>query len=241
MTYQEYNALTDYEKQVFLQRIVKTTAYKIRNFEPISRFEIFNPLPDGYTRLEYIESTGTQYIDTGLKWKYGYSINLDFTSINNKGNYCLFGASNGSAYNNGEVSCFWYDGRFDRVVPTSNTDSVNGTFNSYLSNTRYTLTYDNNITKAITKEDIYSLQNNVYNNYVGNNSIWLFSTHRTGNPYCAIFKLHGEKMFNENNQLIQYLIPSKRISDSVSGLYDIVTNTFLTNAGTGVFIAGPEV
>ena len=31
-------------------------------------------LPDGYTLLRYIESTGTQYIDTGLSLPYGWRI-----------------------------------------------------------------------------------------------------------------------------------------------------------------------
>ena len=34
-------------------------------------------LPSGYTELEYIESTGTQYIDTGLKGNLNTKVEID--------------------------------------------------------------------------------------------------------------------------------------------------------------------
>lgn len=45
----------------------------------------------------------------------------------------------------------------------------------------------------------------------------------------------------ETGVLTMRLIPVRRISDSVLGLYDVVTDTLLTNAGTGSFIAGANV
>ena len=41
--------------------------------------------------------------------------------------------------------------------------------------------------------------------------------------------------------LVRNFIPAKRNSDNVLGLYDLVNNVFYTNAGSGTFIAGPEV
>lgn len=45
--------------------------------------EMLPTLPEGYRRVEYLESTGTQWIDTGFTPKIGDAINLDF-SINEK-------------------------------------------------------------------------------------------------------------------------------------------------------------
>jgi hypothetical protein len=42
----------------------------------------------------------------------------------------------------------------------------------------------------------------------------------------------------DNNILVRDFIPARRNSDGVLGMYDTVTNTFFTNAGTGEFIAG---
>jgi hypothetical protein len=45
----------------------------------------------------------------------------------------------------------------------------------------------------------------------------------------------------ENGNLIKSLIPARRISDNILGLYDIINNQFYTNAGSGEFIAGPTL
>ena len=43
---------------------------------------MLNSLPDTYTQLEYIESTGTQYIDTGVNAdnKLKLDMDMEFTS-----------------------------------------------------------------------------------------------------------------------------------------------------------------
>ncbi|MBQ6011811.1 MAG: hypothetical protein IJL23_01695, partial [Alphaproteobacteria bacterium] len=43
----------------------------------------------------------------------------------------------------------------------------------------------------------------------------------------------------ENDSLKRNFIPARRNSDNVVGMYDTVSKTFFTNAGTGSFVAGP--
>lgn len=45
----------------------------------------------------------------------------------------------------------------------------------------------------------------------------------------------------ENNVVSANLIPCYRKSDNEAGMYDTVSGTFLTNAGTGEFAVGPDV
>ena len=52
-------------------------------------------------------------------------------------------------------------------------------------------------------------------------------------------KIYDFKL-KENNLIILDLIPSKRKSDNVIGMYDLVSRQFFTNAGTGTFTAGHE-
>lgn len=47
-------------------------------------------------------------------------------------------------------------------------------------------------------------------------------------------------VFTRRGQVIQYLIPVRRKSDNELGMYDTVSGTFFTNAGTGSFTAGSE-
>lgn len=46
---------------------------------------------------------------------------------------------------------------------------------------------------------------------------------------------------SQGNEIIREYIPCYRKSDGVIGLYEKYTNTFLENAGTGTFTAGPEI
>jgi hypothetical protein len=67
-------------------------------------------LPEGYTELEYLESTGTQYIDTGVVGKNNIRAETDviFTSIPNDG--CLLGSRTG----NNRIYLFYiYPGKFN--------------------------------------------------------------------------------------------------------------------------------
>ena len=51
-----------------------------------------NILPDGYVQLEYIQSSGTQYIDTGFKPNQDTRVTMDFQLLNENGWRVLFGA-----------------------------------------------------------------------------------------------------------------------------------------------------
>ena len=60
-------------------------------------------LPSGYTRLEYIESTGTQYIDTGVVPDANTKVECDFLA---KTLDCgVFGAR--IDYNSNAFTLFW--------------------------------------------------------------------------------------------------------------------------------------
>ncbi|MCQ2568016.1 MAG: hypothetical protein MJ163_00245 [Alphaproteobacteria bacterium] len=66
----------------------------------------------------------------------------------------------------------------------------------------------------------------------------LFAIHATGTTtlYHSRTKIYEYKMWR-NGILTQHMIPVKRDS----GMYDTVSKTFFTNAGTGTFTEGPVV
>ena len=196
-------------------------------------------LPAGYTELEYIESTGTQWIDTGIKWRYGYSLEMAFTAIQTGPNTAIFGASNGAAYNNGEVALFFQRDGYDVIWPT--TDSMTSTFQhfgTFALNTKYVARYNNS---GITIGQ-NTLEFSVYSGYVCERNLFLFAANRgEAKKYPSQVKIHSTQIWDNNNTLVRNMIPAKRNSDNAIGMYDTVSGTFFTNAGTGDFIAGPEV
>jgi len=65
-----------------------------------------------------------------------------------------------------------------------------------------------------------------------------------GNEIASIIKFPlsmGATKIYQARDLVGDFIPARRNSDGVLGMYDTVTQTFLTNGGTGDFIAGPVV
>ncbi len=193
----------------------------------------------GFTQLEYIQSTGTQWIDTGIKWRYGYSLEIAFTPVATGVNTALFGASNGSAYNSGEVSLFFQRDGYDVIWPTtSSAVSEFKHFSTFTTNTRYVAQYNNS--GIIIGQD--TLGFSVYSGYVGERNIFLFATNRgEANSYPSKLKIHSTRIWNNNGELVRNFVPVKRNSDGAIGMYDTVTKTFFANAGTGTFTAGPNV
>ncbi len=61
----------------------------------------------------------------------------------------------------------------------------------------------------------------------------------TASSWSAEEKLQLVQLYDSNDVLLFNGIPARRISDSAVGMYDTVSGTFFTNAGTGTFVAGP--
>lgn len=206
------------------------------NIYNTKKLELF--LPDEYEELEYIQSTGTQYIDTLKKWGEIDCIEIEMESIGTNGNYAIFGASNGNAYSKGETAFFWNAGKYDTVIPTSNTAGLYYKFGTYDANTKYHIKYDKEqtIVTNLSNNDEYKQQNtNFFTNFTGNRNIALFASNRTsGYVVPGAFKLRMAKFLNESS-VVSYFIPSKRKSDNVIGMYDMISRQFFTNSGTGSF------
>ncbi|MBO7509428.1 MAG: InlB B-repeat-containing protein [Alphaproteobacteria bacterium] len=189
-----------------------------------------------YTPIEYIESTGIQYIDTGELLNANSKIETKF-SCNASGNYAVFGAGNGSAFNTGELSLFWSGSRLEVVRPTSNTGSdVLRPNNSVSSYVPQEVSYD----RSVLTIDNSSYASNWYADYQGVNSMYIFGIHRTSsNKFIGDMRLYYFKLY-ENNALVRDFIPVLD-SHGIPCMFDKVSKTFFYNAGTGDFVAGPVI
>ena len=192
-------------------------------------------LPSGYKRLEYIQSSGTQYIDTGVKSpKDGLKIELDFEYTAAHDSAALFGSQNYTipqysicAY--GASPAFWV-GTSTKLLPFTTdishrykltVEAASGVLTAALNNTTASTSYTG---------DLESEQ-----------SIYLFANHDAslGVLQQASMKLYVCKMYSIG-VIVRDLIPCRN-SSGVIGLWDDVNNTFYSNAGSGTFTAGPEI
>ena len=189
----------------------------------ILKYDFGNPhrLPVGYTPLAYIESTGIQYIDTNVVMNNTVKVYCKMQAITKGGYFYNAGSGSSSPLTAWAVDSGYnwrYGGLAATPTPTLKSTEVCEIFhqNSGVSINGANFTYSG--TPSFNSHNIY-----------------IFDSTNNSNIRCYFFKIW------KNNVLIIDFIPAKRNSDGVIGMFDIVSQTFKTNAGTGEFIAGPEV
>jgi hypothetical protein len=187
-------------------------------------------LPSGYTLLEYIQSSGTQYIDTDFKPNQDTRVVLDF---HNSGDYSgittglcpFFGARNASTTS---AFALWV-----------------GT-NSYPHYGNVAYNKNGNFTVDINRRLTYDFNKNVVS--IGDTSITCASaTFTTSYSLCLLTinnygtiesrrasgKLYSCQIY-DNGTLVRDFVPV--ISpDGAYGLYDKANSKFYGNAGSGAF------
>ncbi len=191
-------------------------------------------LPTGYTQLEYIESTGTQYIDTGYTANGSTSIDMDFmfTVSKNQALYCSRTSMNSNSF-----TAF--------VLP----DTIRVDYNNRQITTNLTVKTKTRY-RFRNQVDLATLNEKEYNTGVSVSTFTakpmiLFMSYQSysngifsglGNESCM--KLYNFKIYN-NGILVRNLVPAKNSSGTI-GMYDLVEDKFYTNQGTGTFTAGAE-
>lgn len=182
-------------------------------------------LPDGYTQVDYIQSSRTQYIDTGIKGN-------ENTKIIAKVNYLEAGMLIGDISTATSAISLYYAYNNASSINRFGNKSASGVIKDYDYNNIHILQTNKN---GISVDG--TLLNNwgTVNDFETTNNMFLFrcnSSDRIGS-----LKLYYCKIYN-GNTLVRDFIPCYRNSDNEVGLYDLVNNVFYTNQGTGVFIYG---
>lgn len=188
-------------------------------------------IPSDYTLLEYLESTGTQYIDTGYYATTTSGINIDYAYAA-RGNAGLCGIFQGQAprtdtlfitTQSGQTSTIMYlisQGRelTNNVIPTLGT-KYNGKIN-YLNNGKLII---NNTTTG----------DNGSNGVVSSRTIKLFCRDYNGNLAYTNARIYRCQI-SEGTTLVRDLVPCLD-DQNVPCMYDVVGKQTYYNAGTGQF------
>lgn len=179
-----------------------------------------------YTELEYIQSSGTQYIDTGLAPTNYIKTIIDFEKTGDVIDYeRLLGVKTGSS-----IYDIMRDNRKNAFTCRLNgQDRVSFTV---LADTKYHLEFTDTYLKLddVTKATFST------GSFTASTNLEIFHSY----DRYGIFKLYSMQIYN-SNELVRDFIPVKRRLDDTICLYDKITDTFFTNQGTGEFIAGPEI
>ena len=197
-------------------------------------------LPAEYQQVEYIESTGTQYIDTEFyphSGKYimeakikSVNVPTDTTYYRIFGNLPLTNAQTTSIY---RMQYKGYNTAWDSptIAPVCG-GAVNKEkpTTKWLDNTEYVL-----IINGIKDSYMY-----VEPEYDNSTSIFLFNSGIASSNNSSM-KYYYFNITNEDGNIIKNIIPVERIEDGKLGMYDTVEGKFYVNKGTGTFLKGNDV
>lgn len=198
---------------------------------------IKNPPP--YTELEYIESTGTQYINTNYLPNANTGIEVDFQFTDLSAQQRLYGTQTSTS--NETTSTWVYYINSKTKWAYAHIDGVGNWINT---------NYDANDRKHNLKFNVISgkiiIDDGAYNaDIVGTvtqpsaRPLYIMASNIKENAdYKGQVRIYEFKIY-ENNTLVRDFIPVKDENDVVC-LYDTVTETYFYNQGTGTFIAGAE-
>ena len=207
------------------------TGYHPIIVHPATPPEPVGPLPEGYKQLEYIQSSGTQWINTEFYPKYNSRIMIDIESLGSTPQF-VFGTRNAaSARAEQQFNIYRNSGATIR----SDYFGTNVTLSISDASVRTIIDKNGNTVTMFGQ----TATNTPVTSGVCTYPLYLFTLNNAGKIDAnASFKLYSCKIY-DNETLVRDFLPCINLSGAV-GLYDLVEQEFYGNSGTGVFAAGPE-
>lgn len=188
-------------------------------------------LPDGYTKLEYLQSSGTQYIDTGVYPNQDTRVVCDVELLESGRAYGIFGSRIGYGNTAFDVFAFGLNSTqdFQDDYNKQSNAPLASSISKFLIDKNKNLTVINGV-ESIFSQSTFSVQYPMY----------LFGVNTSGTPNNQLGDL---RVFScqiyDNGTIVHNFVPCKD-KNGLIGLYDTVEQRVYLNAGTGSFVAGPE-
>lgn len=226
------------------------TAEISAQYSSVSITLVYSRLPVGYQEVEYLASTanGLQYIDTGLNAVFGneYEYDIKFMLLDSSTRFVGGCYYIGSTFTNlwlnftgcGNGSDNYMKFRYCQAqIPTNATSDTPKTDPNILYELRLmTATQEHflNGTRLGSSDVSYR--------EVSSRPFLFCMNISNQAEYHGASRIYSYKRFNNSTgEVYQELVPCYRTQDNVAGMYDLTSGSFLTNAGSGTFVVGPDV
>lgn len=185
--------------------------------------------------LEYLESTGTQYIDTGVVNAVDVDISCNFScNASGTASRAIFGAYGGNSSKQRMVSTY------------SGWNTTTAHIAVYLGGVSFVYVTNNDINNiTIAGDKCYFNESEIYSatNFAGSElTLWLFASNNVVSTYYPFTgRIYSCKIW-KNGFLVLDLIPVRVGSgaSAVGYMYDRVSKRLFGNAGSGAFVLGPD-
>ena len=187
---------------------------------------------DDFQEVEYLESTGTQYIDTGIKPTNLTKVEIAF--MYNSSNGYVYGSRTSSSSNDAHAFIVFYSSIYPQFDEQQKgvVSSYNKTGIKYiLKNSKDGVYIDDELVKSYTESTFSS-----------DYSMFLFAMNQSNSVESRTFKgkIYYCKIY-EDGILVRRLVPCYRKSNGEIGMYDLVNNVFYKNKWSGTFSKGSDV
>ena len=190
--------------------------------------------------VEYIESSGTQYIDSSIVWDDTIQFEIKISKNAASKTLGLIGyrfTSDASTTGNMRFFFFYNDGK---VAARFGVSPINSTA-KMTSNAFHTVTFDgNNLT--IGGSQYLNVPNSSKSSTTEYGSIYILNVNTTG-YYSSDINLFEGKLYGctiaKGGQTVRDMVPVRK--DNVGYLYDKVSGQLFGNAGSGAFTYGNDV
>ena len=183
-------------------------------------------LPNGYSQLTSITSTGTQYIQTGMKPTSATTVEMDF----NTGPYANDTTFFGQGWGNSQYLFIKQSNAYKFYGGDTKVADLHNNEDAHLS-----ITAENKLildfgTTSTTTTISRAASGNAFN---------IFADYNGGHKGSWTF--YSMKIWTNGVALARDFVPALRTADGAVGLYDKVDEKFYENAGSGSFTRGDIV
>lgn len=184
--------------------------------------------------VEYLESSGTQYIDTGLKGKSGISAKtkVNYTYLSGSASHAI-----GGEYTT-NTSCYFGMVRANGHFTYLYKNSVVETTTTISTDTDYDIdiTLNNGNQRFVINGNVVST-GTVSGDFTSTNNLFLYAINSVnGADVYGSLKMYYMQI-SDNGTLIRDYIPCKD-ENNVGFMFDTLSGTVYLNAGTGAFVVG---
>lgn len=197
---------------------------------------------DTYREVEYLESTGKQYINTGVKVTPDYTVEVTFVMTQRNATWdTLFGTRNSSQ---ARFTARWANSATGKLgVHRSKGKTV--TYESIDdANATKTMVVDTWHTIKLAKRE-YTFDGNLRKTFSATSStaafpypIYLFALCNAGSAAdYGYFRIKKARIWNDKDELIRDYIPCVDL-DGIGGMYDVVNDTFTKSGSSTKFNVG---
>lgn len=174
-----------------------------------------------YTPVKYLESTGTQYIDTGVVPYKNQKYDIKFSMVEINKNQVIFGSRSSGDYSNSKNQIYLNVNVANKVLLYLGTKN-NNLFNRVIVNKEYSI-----------NNSINELENDFDDK--ATESLYLFAMNNQKNIVAnASARLYYFKIYN-NDILVRDYVPALD-KQMIPCLYDKVEDKFYYNEGSGEFL-----